>query len=61
MTNFEWIKNMSVETLSNKLPSIVRECESCPIHNFCNKNSSTVASIGRCRRIWSKWLKSERK
>lgn len=54
MTNFEKIKNMSVDEMAKKLDELFT-CERCPITEFCNKNEK----IKKCKSIWEKWLKSE--
>lgn len=54
MTNFEKIKNMSIDELADKLDEVFA-CEYCPIIEFCNKNEK----IKKCKSIWKKWLKSD--
>lgn len=56
MTNFEKIKNMSIEEIADKLNSLISSCECCPIQKFCDKNRENY--IG-CISILEKWLKSE--
>ena len=56
MTNFEKIKNMNVDQMSNKLDELFA-CDRCPIVGFCDKNNSTPGSS--CTYIWKKWLESE--
>lgn len=54
MTNFEKIKNMSVEELANELDKGF-SCYGCPIREFCDKNKKKT----KCRTVWKKWLRSE--
>lgn len=56
MTNFEKIKNMSVDELAKKLNKSFA-CDPCPIEEFCNKHNSTPDLD--CTGIWVEWLKSE--
>lgn len=56
MTNFEKIKNMSIDELAEKLNEL-SACEYCPIEEFCDKNKE--APRADCKSIWGKWLKSE--
>lgn len=56
MTNFEKLKNMSVDQLAEKLnESLV--CYCCPIKEFCNECDSTPELD--CIDICKEWLKSE--
>lgn len=70
MTNFEKIKNMSVDEIVNKLDKVLKNmnieemadnldgiftCELCPIEVFCHKNRKIIT----CKTVWEKWLKSE--
>lgn len=58
MTNFEKIKNMSVEELAKHILDLVPWCEACPIDRFCNllrKRKRTIT----CRGVFIDWLKSE--
>ncbi len=53
MTNFEKIKNMSIDELADKLEeSLV--CDRCPISDLCE---GIVG--GDCTKACMKWLKSE--
>lgn len=56
MTNFEKIKNMSIDELAEKLNESFA-CDHCPIEEFCNEHNSEPHSS--CTTIWEKWLKSE--
>lgn len=56
MTNFEKIKNMNIDELSEKLDEL-SACEYCPIEEFCDKNKE--APRADCKSIWGKWLESE--
>lgn len=56
MTNFEKIKNMSIDELADKLNDSFA-CDRCPIDDFCDKNNTTRYSS--CSRIWQIWLRSE--
>lgn len=56
MTNFEKIKNMSIDELAEKLNESFA-CDRCPIEEFCDENNSDPYSS--CTTIWEKWLKSE--
>ena len=58
MTNFEKIKNMSVDEMADKLDDLT-VCGYCPIEKFCDKNGKT--HYIRCKSTWKKWLKSETK
>lgn len=53
MTNFERIKDMSIEELAEKLDELFA-CDRCPIEEFCED------TVDRgCTDTWIKWLKSE--
>lgn len=56
MTNFEKIKNMSIDEMAEKLDEL-SGCDSCPIREFCDKNKKTY--YVNCKSVWRKWLKSE--
>lgn len=56
MTNFEKIKNMSVNELAEKLNESFA-CDRCPLEEFCDKHNS-IPDLG-CTGIWGEWLKSE--
>ena len=58
MTNFEKIKNMSVEEFAERLSEYF-DCVRCPIEEFCDKDGLSSMSISSCSGIWKKWLKSE--
>lgn len=55
MTNFEKIKNMSIDEIADKLDGLVSSCECCPIEVFCRKNKKIIA----CKTVWKNWLKRE--
>lgn len=60
MTNFEKIKNMSVEELADTMANELIDCDSCPIrefHTLCNNDTSD--EFESCADIWKKWFKSE--
>ena len=52
MTNFEKIKNMSVEELA-KIIWLYMNCRDCPIKTKCFPSQQT------CVEVWEQWLKSE--
>lgn len=52
MTNFEKIKNMSVEELAKKIWLHIN-CADCPIKVKC------FPSRKKCVEVWEQWLKSE--
>ena len=52
MTNFEKIKNMSVEELAKKI-WLYMNCRDCPIKVKC------FPSQKKCVEVWGSWLKSE--
>ena len=54
MTNFEKLKNMSVDEMVDKLDDVFT-CELCPIEVFCRENRKVIT----CKSVWEKWLKSE--
>ena len=54
MTNFEKIKNMSIDKMAGKLDDVFT-CELCPIEVFCRENRKVIT----CKSVWGKWLKSE--
>lgn len=70
MTNFEKIKNISIEEIVNKLDEVLKNmnieemsdkldevftCKFCPIEVFCRKNKKIIT----CKSVWEEWLKSE--
>ena len=57
MTNFEMIKNISLEELAYTLSVVITNCYKCPIRKFCDKNNSR--NFRTCRDTWEQWLKSE--
>lgn len=57
MTNFEKIKNMSVEELADTMNVVITNCYKCPICKFCKKNNSRDCRT--CRATCKKWLESE--
>lgn len=60
MTNFEKIKNMSVEELADKISWLIDDCDECPIRNFCNLyNDYKFQDFDTCSGTWEQWLKSE--
>ena len=54
MTNFEKLKNMSVEEIADKLDEVFA-CKFCPIEVFCRENTKIIT----CKSVWEKWLKRE--
>lgn len=52
MTNFEKIKNMSVEELAKKI-WLYMNCRDCPIKSKC------FPLRKKCFEVWEQWLKSE--
>lgn len=64
MTNFEKIKNMSINELAEKFNESFA-CDRCPLEKFCDENNSEPYSPSEpnssCTTIWKKWLKSEAK
>lgn len=60
MTNFEKIKNMSVEELAEKISWLINDCDECPIREFCNLyNDYKIQDFDTCSGTWEQWLKSE--
>lgn len=59
MTNFERIKNMSVEELAKGLDRLSIDCKECPICEFCDNIRSEVRRVPFCKTVWKQWLKSE--
>lgn len=60
MTNFEKIKNMSVEELADTMDKTLIDCEVCPICEFCAlHNNDTFYEFDSCSESWEQWLKSE--
>lgn len=63
MTNFEKIKNMSVEEMARECALNV-SCSNCRIENLCSKKRienlcNKEQSVMLCREIWKQWLESE--
>lgn len=56
MTNFEKIRNMSIDELAEKLDESFA-CDRCPIEEFCDKKTFTRCMS--CTDVWKDWLKSE--
>lgn len=60
MTNFEKIKNMSVEELAHTIANAMVDCVWCPISEFCAlHNNDTTQEFESCSESWEQWLKSE--
>lgn len=60
MTNFEKIKNMSLEELADTISNELIDCDSCPIREFhVLHNYDTSDELETCAGIWKQWLKSE--
>lgn len=57
MTNFEKIKNMSVEELADTMGNATEDCVFCPIFKFCYEYRH--GSAPNCSGTWEQWLKSE--
>lgn len=49
MTNFEKLKNMSVNEMVYKLDKVFN-CNSCPIEVFCSENRKVIT----CKSVWEK-------
>ena len=58
MTNFEKIKNMSVDELASECCKRLT-CAFCPIEDFCEPIVGGDARYVNCIKVWKKWLKSE--
>lgn len=56
MTNFEKIKNMSIKELADKISWLIKDCDDCPIREFCNYE---IQKSKTCLGTWKQWLKSE--
>lgn len=56
MTNFEKIKNMSVEELAKTISYEMENCIRCPLFDLCTKDSYSDID---CSGMWEQWLKSE--
>lgn len=59
MTNFEKIKNMSVEELARLMSNVLSDCEMCPIRGFCKDTRSNSNRFLYCKAVCERWLKSE--
>lgn len=63
MTNFEKIKNMSVEELADKISWLINDCDECPICKFCKsaylRNNYKIQDFDTCSGTWKQWFKSE--
>lgn len=60
MTNFEKIKNMSVEELTYTMSLAITDCSCCPIYEFCKTNRDDDShKFNTCSGMWEQWLKSE--
>ena len=60
MTNFDKIKNMSVEELADTIANAMVDCVWCPISEFCAlHNNDTTQEFDSCSESWEQWLKSE--
>lgn len=61
MTNYERIKNMSIEQLANCISKFA-QCDNCLAEEFCNKiNNCDIDNlvIMSCEQRLKKWLESE--
>lgn len=56
MTNFEKIKNMSVEELAHTMNIVISNCYKCPIRNLCYMDDSHFTD---CTGVWKKWFENE--
>lgn len=54
MTNFQKIKEMSLEQLTDLLSSTV-DCDTCPIEDFCNTHPTFLG----CGETIKQWLQEE--
>ena len=59
MTNFEKIKNMSVEELADMMAIAMVDCVWCPICEFCALHNETSYEFDSCSGTWEQWFKSE--
>ena len=63
MTNFEKIKNMSIEELAHTLDVEISDCDMCPIYRFCKladlRDDYKIQDFDTCLGTWVQWLKSE--
>lgn len=58
MTNFEKIKNMSIDELAAKCCEGLT-CAFCPIASFCDRIIGEDVRLVNCVKVWETWLKSE--
>ena len=61
ITNYDRIKNMSVEEMAGFIGRICRrleDCCYCPAEDFCHKNSIELACCG-CEIVILNWLERE--
>ena len=54
MTNFEKIKNMSIEELTAAISYEMENCIRCPLFDLCSEDTDLD-----CSGMWEQWLKSE--
>ena len=54
MTNYERIKDMTVEEMAEWLEKIPVGCDFCPAREFCDMNIYNT-----CENIFKEWLESE--
>lgn len=61
MTNFEKIKNMSVDEIAQKISQMIGTCAQCQIESFCSELSKEVEFGEKtfCLRMWEQWLERE--
>ena len=55
MTNYDRIKQMSIEEMATMLDNFRLDCSYCPACDFCNKSFKDE----ECRDIVKKWLEQE--
>ena len=58
MTNFEGIRNMSIDELAAKCCEGLT-CAFCPIADFCERIIGGDVRSVNCTKVWRKWFKSE--
>lgn len=49
LTNFERIKEMSIDEMSNLFNWMLGDCLGCPLNRTC-------IGLGHCRETWRSWL-----
>lgn len=60
MTNFEKIKNLSVEEFAQVMSTAISDCDWCPICAFCKMHDKDYSDeFITCSSTWKTWLKSE--